>query len=204
MKPVVIYTDGACENNPGPGGWGFVVVDGDKEISFAKGGEVDSTNNRMEIKAVLEALASLPDRQIVKIYSDSKYVVNGATQWLKNWKARGWRTKEGGEVKNPDLWKEMDRQLARVQAQLFWVKGHVGNKWNERADELSLMGLAETKGVPYFPRVMPEFVCELPPSDKPWKMTATGNMIVFCNPDHPAMTLDAKGLREVKFREAAE
>lgn len=196
-----IYTDGACENNPGPGGWGYVVVEDDEEIRFANGGEDSTTNNRMEILAVVEALASLPNKSVVTIYSDSKYVVNGAMQWMKNWKKNGWRTKDGGGVKNPELWQRMDEQMSRVQARLFWVKGHVGNKWNERADELSLMGLAAQKGVEYFPRQVTEFVCELPASAHPWTMTCYKNTIVLVNPDHPAMTLYARGLHTVKFKE---
>lgn len=152
MKEVIIYTDGACEGNPGPGGWGYTVVEGDKEIAFAHGGETDSTNNRMELQGVIEALAAQPDGTAVTVYSDSKYVVNGSMQWLRNWKRRDWRTKDGSAVKNKEHWEQIDRHMARLTVRLFWVKGHVGNKWNERADELSLMGLAQTKGVPFVPR----------------------------------------------------
>ena len=136
-KTVQIYTDGACSGNPGPGGWGAVLRYGktEKEIS---GGEADTTNNRMEMMAVIKALRSLKTHCIAEIYTDSKYVLQGATEWIENWKARGWKTADKKPVKNVDLWQMLELELARHDVRWHWVKGHAGHPENERADQLAV------------------------------------------------------------------
>ena len=139
---VVIYADGACRGNPGPGGWGAWLQSGahDKELW---GGAPDTTNNRMELSAVIEALASLKRRCAVTIYTDSAYVKDGITSWIHNWKARGWRTADKKPVKNVDLWQRLDQLNAAHAVQWRWVKGHAGNPGNERADRLANRGVDE-------------------------------------------------------------
>ena len=143
-KHVDIFTDGACSGNPGPGGWGAVLRynDTEKEIS---GGEADTTNNRMEMMAVIEALRSLKNSCIANITTDSKYVIQGMTEWLPNWKARGWKTADKKPVKNVDLWQALEAECARHEVRWQWVKGHNGHPENERADALAVAGIQKAK-----------------------------------------------------------
>ncbi len=133
---VHIYTDGACSGNPGPGGWGALLVwnGHEKEIS---GGEQDTTNNRMELTAVIRALQTLKKPCVAEIHTDSKYVQQGVNEWLAGWKARGWITAAKKPVKNQDLWQELDNALQRHHVSFHWVKGHAGHPENERADKLA-------------------------------------------------------------------
>jgi ribonuclease HI len=133
---VDIFTDGACSGNPGPGGWGAILRSGarEKEIS---GGEAATTNNRMEIMAAIRALEALNRPSDVTIHTDSRYVLDGASMWLKRWKANGWKTASKKPVKNDDLWRELDAALARHQVSWRWVEGHSGHAENERADALA-------------------------------------------------------------------
>nr|ACV72182.1 ribonuclease H [uncultured organism] len=142
MKAVEAFTDGACRGNPGPGGWGVVLRAGEhvKELS---GGEPNTTNNRMELKAAIEALAALKQPCRVALYTDSVYVRSGITEWLPAWRARGWRTADRKPVKNQDLWQALADQAARHEVAWHWVKGHSGHPENERADELANIGLDE-------------------------------------------------------------
>ena len=139
-KHIEIYTDGACSGNPGPGGWGALMRSGKHEKEIY-GGEKDTTNNRMEMMAVIEALKSLKKRSKVTLYTDSKYVLQGATEWLEGWKARGWKSASKKPVKNKDLWQQIDEQVAAHDVKFVWVKGHNGHPENERADELARMGI---------------------------------------------------------------
>ena len=139
MSEVVIYTDGACKGNPGPGGWGAWLRTGEHEKELF-GGERLTTNNRMELTAVIEALASLKKRCQVAIYTDSEYVRNGITSWIHNWKQRGWRTADKKPVKNIELWQKLDALNAGHKVQWRWVKGHAGDPGNERADRLANLG----------------------------------------------------------------
>ncbi|MGH1404572.1 MAG: ribonuclease HI [Alphaproteobacteria bacterium] len=138
---IEIYTDGACSGNPGPGGWGALLRSGkhEKEIN---GGEADTTNNRMEMMAVIEALKILKKTSDVKLYTDSKYVMQGITEWLEGWKARGWKTASKKPVKNQDLWQEIDSLVSQHKIEFIWVKGHAGHPENERADELARQGIS--------------------------------------------------------------
>jgi len=142
MNPVEIYTDGACKGNPGPGGWGVLLLSGTTEKELF-GGESATTNNRMEPTAVIEALAALKKPCRVTLYLDSEYVRKGITEWLVGWKARGWRTAAKQPVKNQDLWQRLDALLAQSAHQIDWrwVKGHAGNLGNERADALANRGV---------------------------------------------------------------
>jgi ribonuclease HI len=139
---VTIYTDGACKGNPGPGGWGAWLSSGghDKELF---GGEMQTTNNRMELTAVIEALASLKRSCEVTLYTDSEYVRKGITEWIIGWKQRGWKTADKKPVKNVDLWQRLDALRALHQVHWRWVKGHAGDPGNERADQLANRGVAE-------------------------------------------------------------
>lgn len=137
----VIYTDGACSGNPGPGGWG-ARLEGPDGVNEIKGGEAATTNNRMELLAAIEALTSLPDDSEVTLVTDSNYVKDGMTSWLPNWKKRNWQTAAKKPVKNVDLWKLLDAQCQRHKVQWQWVKGHSGHPGNERADELARIGMA--------------------------------------------------------------
>ena len=136
-----IFTDGACSGNPGPGGWGALIngPDGARELT---GGAAETTNNRMELQAAIEALKSLPDGSMVRLTTDSVYVKDGITGWIKNWKARGWKTAAKKPVKNVDLWQALDSEAQRHSVEWHWVKGHAGHAGNERADELARMGMA--------------------------------------------------------------
>jgi ribonuclease HI len=140
--PVVIYTDGACKGNPGPGGWGALLSSGGttKEIF---GGELDTTNNRMEIMAVIEALSALKRPCQVTLHLDSEYVLKGITEWIHGWKARGWRTAAKAPVKNVDLWQRLDAMVSSSGHQIDWrwVRGHAGDPGNERADALANKGV---------------------------------------------------------------
>lgn len=144
---VDIYTDGACKGNPGPGGWGALLMYGDRERELC-GGEAHTTNNRMELVAVIQALAALTRACRARLHTDSQYVQKGITEWLPAWKARGWRTADKKPVKNADLWRELDRLAAGHEIEWLWVQGHAGNAGNERADELANRGaqLAAAKG----------------------------------------------------------
>ena len=139
---IEIYTDGACSGNPGPGGWGAVLrYNGHEKEIF--GGEPETTNNRMEMMAVIEALAVIKNKKPVHLYTDSKYVMDGVNQWLAGWKARGWKTAAKKPVKNQDLWERIDLALQGHHVTFFWVKGHAGHPENERADELARQGIPQ-------------------------------------------------------------
>ena len=146
MTPtVLIYTDGACRGNPGPGGWGAVLISGGhrKEIS---GGDLATTNNRMELMAAIQALETLKKPCKVELHTDSQYVKNGVTTWIHGWKKRGWKTADKSPVKNEDLWKRIDLARSRHEVDWRWVKGHAGHVHNERADELARLGMLKTLG----------------------------------------------------------
>ena len=145
MTPgVVIYTDGACSGNPGPGGWGAVLTFGDREKEIC-GGEPNTTNNRMEMMAAIQALEMLTKPCKVELHTDSQYLRNGVTQWIHAWKARGWKTADKKPVKNEDLWKRLDSARLRHDVDWRWVKGHAGHVMNERADGLARKGLEEAR-----------------------------------------------------------
>jgi ribonuclease HI len=139
---IVIYTDGACKGNPGPGGWGAVLRSGSHE-KHIHGGEKLTTNNRMEISAVIFALRSLKQRSTVELWTDSQYVQKGVTEWLEGWKKRGWRTASKDPVKNADLWQELDALLPDHEISWHWVRGHNGHPGNELADQLANKGVEE-------------------------------------------------------------
>jgi ribonuclease HI len=136
VSEVEIYTDGACRGNPGPGGWGALLIFG-KERKEVSGSESATTNNRMELAAAIGGLGALKRRCAVKLYTDSKYVLQGITEWLPNWKARGWRTAARTPVKNQDLWQLLDAAVANQDIQWIWVKGHSGHEGNEYVDRLA-------------------------------------------------------------------
>lgn len=140
MSVVTIYADGACRGNPGPGGWGAWLKCGEHERELF-GGEPATTNNRMELTAVIEALATLRRRCAVTVYTDSAYVKDGITSWIRGWKARGWLTADKRPVKNADLWQRLGALNAEHDVQWCWVKGHAGNPGNERADRLANRGV---------------------------------------------------------------
>ncbi len=140
MSEVVVYTDGACRGNPGPGGWGVWLRSGEHEKEMF-GGEALTTNNRMELTAPIEALASLKRRCQVTIYTDSQYVRQGITAWIHGWKARGWLTADKKPVKNVELWQRLDTLNAGHDVTWRWVKGHSGDPGNERADRLANRGI---------------------------------------------------------------
>lgn len=142
MQEIVIYTDGACKGNPGPGGWGVLLQMGDHEKSLC-GGENPTTNNRMELLAAIRALQALKRPAQIKLYTDSQYVRKGITEWMDNWKRRGWRTAAKKPVKNEDLWRELDQEAARHEVEWHWVKGHSGHPGNERADALANQGIEQ-------------------------------------------------------------
>ena len=137
---IEIYADGACKGNPGPGGWGaWLAFDGREKELF--GGELMTTNNRMELTAVIRALEALKRSSKIKIYTDSVYVQKGITEWIKGWKLRNWRTSDKKPVKNDDLWKALDGLAQQHEIEWIWVKGHAGNIGNERADALANQGV---------------------------------------------------------------
>jgi len=136
MSVVEIYTDGACRGNPGPGGWAAILIAGDREKELS-GAEAHTTNNRMELLAVIRALCALRRGAQVRLYTDSQYVRKGITEWLPVWKTRGWKTAAKQAVKNQDLWMELDSCAAPHEIAWHWVRGHSGNEGNERADRLA-------------------------------------------------------------------
>ncbi|MEX0283024.1 MAG: ribonuclease HI [Paracoccaceae bacterium] len=149
MTDLIAYTDGACSGNPGPGGWGVLLQamrNGDviKEREL-KGGEVETTNNRMELMAAITALETLERPSALTLVTDSAYVKNGITSWLHGWKRNGWRTASKKPVKNDDLWQRLDAAQARHQVTWEWIKGHAGHPGNERADELARAGMKPYK-----------------------------------------------------------
>jgi len=137
-----MYTDGACRGNPGPGGWGVLLLAGERRKTL-HGGEASTTNNRMELTAAIEGLRHLKRSADVVLYTDSKYVMDGIREWLPNWKARGWRTANRKPVKNKDLWQELDAETQRHRIRWRWVRGHTGNPGNEEADALANRGIDE-------------------------------------------------------------
>ena len=145
MNEVVIYTDGACKGNPGPGGWGVLLraKGAEKELW---GGEAATTNNRMELMAVIRALEALKRRSQVRVYTDSQYVQKGISEWVRKWKRNGWKTSERKPVKNDDLWRRLDELAAQHEIEWHWVKGHAGHPENERADRLANKGIPEGPG----------------------------------------------------------
>jgi ribonuclease HI len=136
VSTVEIFTDGACSGNPGPGGWGAILRAGGKEKEIS-GGERATTNNRMEMMAVIQGLAALTAPASVMLYTDSRYVMDGATKWLKNWKKNGWKTADKKPVKNDDLWRLLEVEMARHEINWHWVRGHAGHPENERVDALA-------------------------------------------------------------------
>ncbi|MEE4163176.1 MAG: ribonuclease HI [Woeseiaceae bacterium] len=144
-SPIEIYTDGACRGNPGPGGWGVLLKAGRHEKTL-HGGEHDTTNNRMELTAAIEGLKALKRPSEVVLYTDSRYVMDGITSWLANWKKRGWKTAAKKPVKNQDLWQALDEEAARHEIRWVWVKGHSGHDGNEEADRLANLGIDEMLG----------------------------------------------------------
>ncbi|MDC0902349.1 MAG: ribonuclease HI [Gammaproteobacteria bacterium] len=140
MKQVIIYTDGACRGNPGPGGWGALIkYDSVEKTIF--GGQANTTNNQMELSAAIEGLAILKEPCNVELFTDSKYVMDGITQWIQNWKKNNWRTAAKKDVKNKELWQKLDKLIAQHQVQWRWVKGHSGDAGNEAADLLANKGI---------------------------------------------------------------
>ena len=142
IKIVEIYTDGACRGNPGPGGWGVLLISGRRRKTL-HGGDAETTNNRMELTAAIEALNALQKSQHVILHTDSKYVMHGINDWLPRWKARGWKTAAKKPVKNQDLWMALDEAVARHDITWKWVRGHDGNAGNEEADALANRGVEE-------------------------------------------------------------
>lgn len=141
---VEIWTDGACKGNPGPGGWGALLRSGTREKELW-GGQVATTNNRMELTAVIEALSALKRPCEVVLHVDSTYVMQGMSAWIAGWKRNGWRTASKQPVKNADLWRALDEQVQRHQVRWVWVKGHAGDPGNERADQLANRGVSEVR-----------------------------------------------------------
>jgi ribonuclease HI len=144
MTPVTIYTDGACKGNPGPGGWGAVLVAGEREKEIF-GGETPTTNNRMELTAVIRALEQLKAASDVDLYTDSQYVKQGIESWIHGWKRNGWKTADRKPVKNAELWRELDALAARHRIRWHWVRGHSDHPGNERADALANRGVDELR-----------------------------------------------------------
>ena len=145
MKEVVIYTDGACRGNPGPGGWGAVLRYNGSERQL-HGGELATTNNRMELMAAIQALETLREPCAIDLYTDSNYVRQGLTEWLPQWHKRNWKTADKKPVKNQDLWQRLDEAAARHRVQWRWVRGHSGEEGNELADRLANKGVDEVAG----------------------------------------------------------
>ena len=140
MKQVIIYTDGACRGNPGPGGWGVLLkFNGTQKEIF--GGSSSTTNNKMELKAAIEGLRLLTEPCSINLYTDSKYVMDGITQWINNWKKNNWKTSTKKDVKNKELWQELDDLMDHHEVTLHWVKGHSGDEGNEMADMLANKGI---------------------------------------------------------------
>jgi ribonuclease HI len=139
---IIVFTDGACRMNPGPGGWGVLLKAGEMERELW-GGEANTTNNRMELTAVIRALEALAPPATMQLYTDSKYVQQGISEWIHNWKRNGWRTSDKKAVKNVDLWQRLDALCGRHDITWNWVKGHAGHPGNERADKLANRGIDE-------------------------------------------------------------
>ena len=143
MRPrplIVIYTDGACSGNPGPGGWGAVLISGQHRKELL-GGEPVTTNNRMELLAAISALEALKRPSRVELHTDSEYLKNGISGWIHNWKRNGWKTADGKPVKNADLWQRLDASRSLHEIDWHWVKGHAGDRENQRADQLARQGM---------------------------------------------------------------
>ena len=134
---ISIYTDGACSGNPGIGGWGVVILLNNSEQINLKGGSLQTTNNQMELRAAIEGLKYFTKSTTLNLYTDSKYVKDGIESWIQKWKINGWKTSSKKEVKNKDLWIELNKQMLRHKIDWNWVKGHAGNKYNEKADTLA-------------------------------------------------------------------
>ena len=147
---VEIHTDGACSGNPGPGGWGAILIHGHNRRELS-GGEAMTTNNRMELLAAIEALTALTRPCAADLHTDSQYVRNGITKWIHGWKKNGWRTADRKPVKNAELWQRLDAERERHDVTFHWVKGHAGHDLNERADELARTGMAPFKPKPKLP-----------------------------------------------------
>jgi len=143
---VVIYTDGACSGNPGPGGWGAILKFGDHEKEIS-GGDAHTTNNRMELMAAISALEALKRPCKVELHTDSQYVQQGISTWIKQWKRNGWRTADKKPVKNTDLWQRLDAALAHHDVDWRWVRGHVGHEMNERADRLAVAAIEKFRAM---------------------------------------------------------
>lgn len=143
-KEVVIFTDGACRGNPGPGGWGVLLRFGAAERELC-GGEGQTTNNRMELMAAIKGLEALREPCVVQLFTDSEYVRRGITEWMLKWRNNGWRTADRKPVKNADLWRELDAEATRHRVSWHWVKGHAGHPDNERADALANRGLEDAQ-----------------------------------------------------------
>jgi ribonuclease HI len=141
-EKVIIYTDGACRGNPGPGGWGAILRSGEHERQL-NGAEVNTTNNRMELMAAIKALSALKRSCLVELYTDSQYLRRGVLEWLDGWKQKQWKTASKKPVKNRDLWEALDQQIARHQVNWHWVKGHSGDEGNELADMLANKAIDE-------------------------------------------------------------
>jgi ribonuclease HI len=140
-EAVEVYADGACKGNPGPGGWGVILRAGGHEKELF-GGEPQTTNNRMELTAVIEGLLALKQRSLVRVYTDSQYVQKGISEWIHSWKRRGWMTADKKPVKNEDLWRRLDEVASSHEVSWHWVRGHAGHPENERADALANKGIA--------------------------------------------------------------
>ena len=140
MKIIKIYTDGACRGNPGPGGWGVLILKDNEEIKL-NGGQNDTTNNQMELTAVIKALDFFSESSELEIFTDSKYVMDGITEYIKKWKVNGWKTASKKPVKNSDLWKQLDDLSTHHSIKWNWVKGHSGHRENDIADELANLGI---------------------------------------------------------------
>ena len=140
MAIIKIYTDGACKGNPGPGGWGALLVAG-KHSKELCGGEKETTNNRMELTAAIKALEAVKKPAVIELTTDSQYVRKGITEWLQGWKKKGWKNSQKKPVKNSDLWRQLDQQNQRHSVSWHWVKGHSGHPGNEKADELANRGI---------------------------------------------------------------
>ncbi|MEM6414750.1 MAG: ribonuclease HI [Pseudomonadota bacterium] len=136
---IKLYTDGACSGNPGPGGWGVLIIDGENRTELC-GGDPETTNNRMELQAAIEGLQAIPSTEQIILYTDSQYVKNGITTWITGWKKNGWKTANRKPVKNKDLWQQLDETVSSRSVEWRWVKGHDGDPGNERADALARAG----------------------------------------------------------------
>lgn len=150
MDEILVFTDGGCQGNPGPGGWAFVLLDGGRELAFS-GGEKFTTNNKMELTAAIEALKMISQNddwkgRKVNVFSDSQYVKNGITSWIKKWKANGWKTAAKKDVLNKELWVQLDAYFLSLNVEWNWVKGHAGIKYNEMCDQLCAKEMAKFTG----------------------------------------------------------